>query len=88
MPGDDPRNLGVAAYTPVPILLLGHLGQSWDYENGAVWDCGNRFEATVNGGRDCWSDPGSVIDDEIAISHATKSVSAAYLQHCVSWSRF
>lgn len=77
MPGDDPRSPDVAAYSPVPILLLGHLGRSWDCENGVVWDCENRFEATGNGGRDCWSDPGSVIDDEIAISHATKLASAA-----------
>lgn len=76
MPVDDPQNSGKAAYNPDPILLLGRLGRSWGCGNVAVWDCESRFEATMSGDRGCWSDPDSVIVDEIAISHAGRTKSA------------
>lgn len=75
MPADGPRNSGVVAYNPDPILLQERPGRSWDCENDVVWGCGSRFEERASGGRDWMIGPGSVIDDGIATSRARTMVS-------------
>lgn len=75
----------MVACNPDPILLLEHLGRSWDCENDVVEGCGSRFGAKGSGDRGWQNGPDFVNDDEIATSRARTIMSVLRLWPVQSW---